>query len=584
MRVALVVLALLAAAPAQAGVRVVAPFDPADYADRAAVGLLVPGAGPTVTREAAIAALLRGKLEHGLLGGIAAGENRIELGAPGAPEILVSLPPPGRSDNDVRYPIALLGERGLLTSDSTRIDGLVSVTDVATGRLRVVESDDPAQALEQLDDRIERNSDWRLPLTIALAALLIALAIVRPRFAPRALLVVLAANLWLSPVLAVAAGAAVLLLPLGWACAAILLAYLVSMGLDPATVALSPFGPSQSGRFYGINNLLETMLLAPALLGAALLGRAGILVAGLAFVTIGGSRFGADGGGIVVLAVAYLVLWLRLRGERPTWRVAGLVAAGSVALALALLGLDAATGGSSHVTDAVGGGPAALAGDLADRIELSVRRTAASAGATAVVLGSLAILIAVALRARRSPVLDAFLAAIAVSLVVNDTPGDVLGMGAAIAIALARYAPEHGWLSSEPMRRAAALLFLIACSAALAGCGGGEEVTPTPETIVGTLPAATTAEESSTEPESNVAGDAANGAKVFASAGCGGCHTLEAAGSSGSVGPNLDDAQPDAELVTDRVTNGQGAMPSFKDSLSEQEIADVAAYVSESTR
>ncbi len=584
MRVALVILALLAAAPAQAGVRVVPPFDPADYADRAAVGLLVPGAGPTVTREAALAALLRGKLEHGLLGGIAAGEDRIELGAPGEPVILVSLPPPGRSDNDVRYPIALLGEHGLLTSDSTRIDGLVSVTDVATGRLRVVENDDPVQALNELDDRIERNADWRLPLTIALAALLIVLALVRPRYAPRALLVVLAANLWLSPLIAVASGVAVLLLPLGWACAAILLAYLVSMGLDPETVALSPFGPSQSGRFYGINNLLETMLLAPALLGAALLGRAGILVAGLAFVTIGGNRFGADGGGIVVLSVAYLVLWLRLRGERPSWRLAGLVVAAAVALALTLLGLDAATGGSSHVTDAVGDGPAALAGDIADRVELSVRRTAASFGATAVVLGSLAILIAVALRGRRSPVLDAFLAAIAVSLVVNDTPGDVLGMGAAIAVALARYTPEQGWLSSRTMRRAAALLSLIACSAALAGCGGGEEVSPTPETIVGTLPAATTAEESSTQPESNVEGDAANGAKVFASAGCGGCHTLEAAGSSGSVGPNLDDAQPDAELVTDRVTHGQGAMPSFADSLSEQEIADVAAYVSESTR
>ena len=583
MRVALVVLALLAAAPAQAGVRVVPPFDPAEYADRAAVGLVVPGAGPTVTREAALAALLRGKLEHGLLGGIAPGENRIELGTPGEPEIIVSLPPPGRSDNDVRYPIALLGERGLLTSDSTRIDGLVSITDIATGRLRVVENDDPAQALADLDDRIQQNADWRLPLTIALAALLIALAIVRPRYAPRALLVALAANLWLSPLLAVAAGVAVLVLPLGWACAAILLAYLVSMGLDPETVALSPFGPSQSGRFYGINNLLETMLLAPALLGAALLGRAGILVAVLAFVTIGGNRFGADGGGIVVLAAAYLVLWLRLRGERPSWRLAGLVAVGAVALALALLGLDAATGGSSHVTNAVGDGPAALAGDIADRIELSVRRTAASIGATAVVLGSLAILIIVALRARRSPVLDAFLVGLAVSLVVNDTPGDVLGAGAAIAVALARYTPEHGWLSSESMRRAAALLVLLACSVGLAGCGGGEEVSPTPETIVGTLPAATTAEETSTEPESNVEGDPANGAKVFASAGCGGCHTLEAAGSTGNVGPNLDDSQPDESLVIDRVTNGQGAMPAFADSLSEQEIADVAAYVAEST-
>jgi len=83
MRLALVFLALVVAAPAQAGVRVVAPFDPAEYADQAAVGLLVPGAGPTVTREAALAALLRGKLEHGLLGGIAPGENRIELGEPG---------------------------------------------------------------------------------------------------------------------------------------------------------------------------------------------------------------------------------------------------------------------------------------------------------------------------------------------------------------------------------------------------------------------------------------------------------------------------------------------------------------------
>jgi mono/diheme cytochrome c family protein len=579
MRVALVVLALLAAAPAQAGVRVVAPFDPADYADRAAVGLLVPGAGPTVTRESALAALLRGKLEHGLLGGIAAGENRIELGAQGGPVILVSLPPPGRSDNDVRYPIAVLGQRGLLTSDSTRIDGLVSVTDIATGRLRVVAEDDPAQALEELDDRIERNSAWRLPLTIALAALLIVLAIVRPQHSLRTLLVVLAANLWLSPLLAVAAGVAALLLPLGWACAAILLAYLVSMGLDAETVALSPFGPSQSGRFYGINNLLETMLLAPALVGAALLGRGGILVAALAFVTIGGNRFGADGGGIVVLAVAYLVLWLRLRGERPTWRLAGLVAAGAVALALALLGLDAATGGSSHVTDAVGDGPAALAGDIADRIELSVRRTAASIGATAVVLGSLAILIAVALRARRAPVLDAYLVALAVSLVVNDTPGDVLGVGAAIAIALARHTPEHRSLSSEPMRRAAVLLALLAFSAGLAGCGGGEEATPTPETIVGTLPAATTSE----EPTSTVEGDATNGAKIFASAGCGGCHALQAAGSSGTVGPNLDDSKPDFGLVVDRVTNGQGAMPSFSDSLSEQEIADVAQYVVDST-
>ena len=594
MRMAFVLLALVVTAPAEAGVRLVAPFDPADYADRAAVGLLVPGAGPTVSRQAAMAALVRGELEHDLLGGIAPGEPRLELGAAGAPDILVSLPPPGRSENDTRYPIALLGESGLLTSASTRIDGLVSITDIATGRLRVVQNDDPVDALETLDHRIDRNDRLRLPLTIALAGLLAALALVRPQLAMRALLVALAANLWLDPRLAIAAGLAAVALPLGLACAAILAAYLLSMGLDAGTVALSPFGPSQSGRFYGVNNLVETMLLVPSLVGAALLGRAGVAVAGLAFVTVGGARFGADGGGIVVLAAAYIVLLLRIRGSRPTPQLVAAVAAGAVALALLLLAVDAATGGSSHVTDAVGDGPFGLAGDLADRVELSVRRTAASLGATFVVLGSLATLATIALRAGRDAVLDAFLVALAVSLVVNDTPGDVLGMGTAIAVALARRSPLRGALSSPSMRRIATsltLLALIVLPVVLAGCGGGEEVSPTPESVEGTLPAATTAEEStngeSTDGESTtstVEGDASKGEKVFASAGCGGCHTLEAAGSSGNVGPNLDDSKPDLALAINRVTNGAGAMPSFKGQLSDQEIADVAQYVVESTQ
>jgi cytochrome c6 len=59
---------------------------------------------------------------------------------------------------------------------------------------------------------------------------------------------------------------------------------------------------------------------------------------------------------------------------------------------------------------------------------------------------------------------------------------------------------------------------------------------------------------------------------------------LEAAGSSGSIGPDLDESQPSFELVVDRVTNGSGAMPSFSDKLSEDEIKNVAAYVVESTQ
>jgi mono/diheme cytochrome c family protein len=83
------------------------------------------------------------------------------------------------------------------------------------------------------------------------------------------------------------------------------------------------------------------------------------------------------------------------------------------------------------------------------------------------------------------------------------------------------------------------------------------------------------------QPPGEAAGDAAAGKEVFLGASaCGGCHTLADAGTSGTVGPNLDASQPPAELVVDRVTNGQGGMPSFADSLSEEQIQDVAAYVS----
>ena len=79
------------------------------------------------------------------------------------------------------------------------------------------------------------------------------------------------------------------------------------------------------------------------------------------------------------------------------------------------------------------------------------------------------------------------------------------------------------------------------------------------------------------------AGGGPDGEAVFASAGCGGCHVLEAAGSSGNVGPSLDEAKPSKELVIERVTNGKGAMPSFADSQTPDEIAAVADYVVAST-
>ena len=70
-----------------------------------------------------------------------------------------------------------------------------------------------------------------------------------------------------------------------------------------------------------------------------------------------------------------------------------------------------------------------------------------------------------------------------------------------------------------------------------------------------------------------------DGKSIF-SASCGSCHTLADAGTTGVIGPNLDEARPAKALVVDRVTNGLGAMPSFKDSLDAQQIEAVTEYVS----
>jgi cytochrome c6 len=152
------------------------------------------------------------------------------------------------------------------------------------------------------------------------------------------------------------------------------------------------------------------------------------------------------------------------------------------------------------------------------------------------------------------------------------------------------------------MRRTVlALVVLVAAlGAAAAGCGGGEEASPTPDTVTGTTDTTETetTETETTETETTETettgtettatdttgtggqGDAAAGKQVFIT-NCGTCHTLADAGTTGTVGPNLDDAKPSFDLAVDRVTNGQGVMPPFKDTLSQQQITDVATYVSQ---
>jgi mono/diheme cytochrome c family protein len=115
----------------------------------------------------------------------------------------------------------------------------------------------------------------------------------------------------------------------------------------------------------------------------------------------------------------------------------------------------------------------------------------------------------------------------------------------------------------------------------LAGCGSQGVASPTPETCKG--PCSSAAPSFPIVPAFHLKGDSKKGSSVYASTGCGGCHTLAAANSTGTIGPDLDQLKPDYRAVTAQVTNGGGPMPAYKTKLSPQQIADVAAYVVDST-
>ena len=134
------------------------------------------------------------------------------------------------------------------------------------------------------------------------------------------------------------------------------------------------------------------------------------------------------------------------------------------------------------------------------------------------------------------------------------------------------------------MRRAATLLaFLLAALALLAaGCGGEEEASPTPVTVEGEIPTETSGGGAEDLPALDLTGNAQAGASIWEANGCGGCHTLAAAGSTGNVGPSLDETKPSYELAVTRVTLGQGGMPAFGEQLEPQQIADVSQYVVDS--
>jgi mono/diheme cytochrome c family protein len=140
------------------------------------------------------------------------------------------------------------------------------------------------------------------------------------------------------------------------------------------------------------------------------------------------------------------------------------------------------------------------------------------------------------------------------------------------------------------MRCALAVAGILACLAFLAaGCGDATVVSPTAEGVEGTLPQETTP----TETVDTGKGDATAGKEVFASSGCGGCHTYGPAGSSATIGPDLDTVLQgkDAQFVLESIVDpnkeiAEGFQPNvmpatFGESLSDKQLADLVAFLTE---
>jgi hypothetical protein len=465
---ALLVAALAAASPARAEparVRIGEP--PAN----AALGLLVAGRGKTVSRDKAARVLAKIPKES----------------CPCPVTIYVTLP--GAEEHNVRrFRIGIVGEdyHGLLRSDRTKVPGLVSLYDIEP-TVKALErgeeppitsraASDPEKVLQKLDRRLAEAHDSRGPaayvvfglgalfallalalrselwgragllvgpVALASALALSALEIGRPRDVGLALLVLVGAG---APAIAVATRRN---LVLAAALLAIFVVYAVILAVSPETSSLAALGPHPDGgvRFYGISNQVETLLLVPGLLGAALLGSTLLpIIAAFVLVVVGASALGADGGGVLVFAVGYLFLWLRLRRVRLSARNVVLATGAAILAGLVLVGLDAALGGSSHVTRTLGDGPGALFGELAHRWGVSLDGYVSSWQATVIITASLAALVWIGLRRPRYAVVDAVLVALAVSLIVNDSPRDVASYGA-ISCAALRF-----WKEARPVQ------------------------------------------------------------------------------------------------------------------------------------
>ena len=472
-------------------------------ASRGAVGLLVPGVGPTTNRRQALAELLRAAEVNSRMGGIPTGPRLLAAsrvtGTPtGSDVIVLDLPPSGAPvANDRMYRIAVIGRgfHGLLVSNTTRIAGLVSIVDVAPtalghqrGTLTSVPSTTPIAELASLDHQIHGNNRLKFAALFIVAGALLLLSFLGLRATATAVPAALLANIGLGVAQVSNEVAICAVLTIGTLLGAfwlarvcrgdgallalyvgVVLVHVLLLVARPEWVAITPLGPTQNTRFWGIGNQMETLLLVPLFAGTLLAARRfGVIgfavLALLGFFVMADNRLGADGGGAIVLGVGLALLGWRVLRLRVTGFVTLLLLAATIVLGIVSENLRHP--GPNHLRSAFGHGLQGLLAVAENRVPLAYEPALAQWPMTLSLAVVFVAVFVLALRsARRRPTRDllfALAAAVPTSLLVNDSAAYVLAGGVAAVAAFARFTPSyepvgvtqlaHAALEAQPVR------------------------------------------------------------------------------------------------------------------------------------
>lgn len=457
----------------------------ASLAERGAVGLVRPGYGPTTNRRRALAELVRGSETNARLGGVPKGTPLLNADrATTFPNchmcIVLQLPPRGApAANNHLYRIAMIGRgyHGLLTSPTTRIPGLVSIVDIAPtalGHVRGGMSWTPASpaasvaALSSLGAQIHGEDRLKYAGVFIVAGIVILLALLGWTAAARAAIpAALLANLVVGvlqvtnevAITALFTTASVLgALWLARVCrndlallgliVLVLVAYVLVYTGRPEWGAVTPLGPDQNLRYWGIGDQIATLLLAPLLMGAVIarqrFGWFGFVVFSLLGIFVmTDNRLGANGGGAIGLGLALALLGARLSRRGVVALVGAVATAGVIVLAIVQHGL--ASPGPNHLRSAFGSGVGGFVDVAAHRVPLvyapALEDWTLTLPLAVILLISAALAFRVTRAAAARDLLLALAAGLVASLLINDATGFMLAAGIACATSVARFTP-----------------------------------------------------------------------------------------------------------------------------------------------